>query len=383
MIKKIQIINFESHKDTTIEFSETFNVIIGDSDGGKSSIIRAISAVCYNRWSPDMMRVGEDECRITLTTGKGIVTLIKNFKEKINAYEIISFSDPKGEKIKFETIGTSVPEQVYNITEMRELELGDTKDIPNIMYQLEKHYMLAEINGKSCTSNLIARVFDKVIGLGGMEDLISEISSSMLVNKKQITKNNEKIDILRQKIHNESDIEQKEKCIDESSKLFNKIKQTQSFLKRISFYDEEINKLRSRWKLIDNRIINFESDYAKEILNKINSMSSTYNSISNIYNLYINKKKLQEQLTLNIENIKIINQQEIDNLKRRCNTLYKMDKLISKYEEKIALSNQLQVNIKKLEKEHNFLSLELEEIKIKNKICPLCGNTFKECGDKK
>jgi hypothetical protein len=53
------------------------------------------------------------------------------------------------------------------------LDLGDTKDVPNVMYQLEKHYMLSEISGKSCTSNLIARIFDKVIGLGGMEELIS------------------------------------------------------------------------------------------------------------------------------------------------------------------------------------------------------------------
>jgi chromosome segregation ATPase len=50
MLKSLRIINFESHKDTTINFTDGFNVIIGQSDGGKSSIIRAIAAVCYNMW---------------------------------------------------------------------------------------------------------------------------------------------------------------------------------------------------------------------------------------------------------------------------------------------------------------------------------------------
>ena len=218
MLKKLHVINFESHKDTTVEFTNGFNVIIGDSDAGKSSIIRALSAVCYNRWSSDMMRLNEKECIIELTTDKGMVRLIKNIKEKINAYECVKF-DEKQELVRFETVGTSVPDLVFEITGMRELDLGDTKDTPNVMYQLEKHYMLAEVNGKSCTSNLIARIFDKVIGLGGMEELISEISGSMLNNKKQITKNNEKIDQIRQKMHSESDIKEKESIISESKRI--------------------------------------------------------------------------------------------------------------------------------------------------------------------
>jgi hypothetical protein len=39
------------------------------------------------------MRVGETCCKITLETDKGIVTLTKDTKNKINAYNGIRFQD--------------------------------------------------------------------------------------------------------------------------------------------------------------------------------------------------------------------------------------------------------------------------------------------------
>lgn len=379
MLKKLHIINFESHKDTTIEFSEGFNTIIGDSDGGKSSIIRALSAVCYNRWSADMMRLNECECIIELTTEKGVVTLIKNLKEKINAYECCLFDENK--KVRFETIGTSVPDIVYEITGMIELDLGDTKDIPNIMYQLDKHYMLAEINGKTCTSNLIARIFDKVIGLGGMEELISEISSNMINNKKQITRNNESIDNLRQKMHSDLEISEKDEKINKSKKILEEIDSLQKYYDRINFYDIEINKLRNRWKNLDNKSMNIDTEKAKNILNDTNDLVLSYKNISDIFKKYEYKLDMLNNINKNIKSISSIDQNQIDELKNMCNSLYKIDKLISKFQDKNNLLLQIDKNINKYSNEYNNLSSELDIIKKESKICPLCGKPFENCGD--
>lgn len=47
MIKKVKLINFQSNKNTTLEFSPRVNVIHGNSDGGKSSFIRGICSNIY------------------------------------------------------------------------------------------------------------------------------------------------------------------------------------------------------------------------------------------------------------------------------------------------------------------------------------------------
>ena len=49
MIKKIKIENFQSHRDTELEFSKGVNVITGLSNSGKTAIIRAFQLLKNNR----------------------------------------------------------------------------------------------------------------------------------------------------------------------------------------------------------------------------------------------------------------------------------------------------------------------------------------------
>ena len=53
MIKSFSLKNFQSHKNSLITLNRGVNVIIGDSDSGKSSIARAFRAVVENRPSGD------------------------------------------------------------------------------------------------------------------------------------------------------------------------------------------------------------------------------------------------------------------------------------------------------------------------------------------
>jgi len=45
MINSLTIQNFQSHKNTTLEFDNGINIIIGQSDSGKTAIIRALNWV--------------------------------------------------------------------------------------------------------------------------------------------------------------------------------------------------------------------------------------------------------------------------------------------------------------------------------------------------
>ena len=66
-IKKVNLVNFQSHKDTTIEFDKGLNIIVGASDSGKTSILRGIKWALYNDPSGDyFIREGESECSVTI-----------------------------------------------------------------------------------------------------------------------------------------------------------------------------------------------------------------------------------------------------------------------------------------------------------------------------
>ena len=47
-IKKIELHNFQSHEYTEMEFDRGLNVILGNSDVGKTAILRAIKWALYN-----------------------------------------------------------------------------------------------------------------------------------------------------------------------------------------------------------------------------------------------------------------------------------------------------------------------------------------------
>ena len=162
MIKKVILKNFESHEDSEIEFTDGLNLLIGQSNQGKSSIVRAISLVVANQFDKEQVRTGKDFCEITIITDKGHVTARRG--ESVNQWETCK----DGESPKYyKSIGTGVPPEAMGILGMGEVIHGDVNELPNIMFQHEKHYMLSEINGKKATSNMIARMMDDAIGIGG------------------------------------------------------------------------------------------------------------------------------------------------------------------------------------------------------------------------
>ena len=149
MIKKMIIKNFESHENSEIEFSDGLNLIIGQSNQGKSSIVRALAVVVANRFDKESVRTGKDFCSITVMTEKGSVTAERG--EDTNHWII---ETPDGKKKEYRNIGTTTPPEVLTVLGMGERVHGEIKELPNIMFQLEKHYMLSEIDGKKATSEL-------------------------------------------------------------------------------------------------------------------------------------------------------------------------------------------------------------------------------------
>jgi exonuclease SbcC len=155
MISKIEINNFQSHKHTVIDFDSGVNVIVGQSDCGKSAILRALRFVIENRPAGDsVISHWAKQAEVKLHIGENVITRIKG-KSK-NEYWL-------NDKV-YKAFGQSVPEEVAAVINMSNV---------NIQRQLDGPFLLNETPGE------VAKHFNKLAHLEkidtGMRNILSWI----------------------------------------------------------------------------------------------------------------------------------------------------------------------------------------------------------------
>lgn len=214
MIKNLEIKNFENHEHTILDFSNGFNLICGPSNSGKSSILRALQVVLYNQWNPRSLRLGEKKCTIILTTERGTVKVERG--NQINQWTINPVNGPPQ---FFNKPGIQVIPEVADIVGIRFVKLGNFLIRPNIMDQLEGHFMLSSLEGEDVSGSTRAQVIDEISGLAGMEELVKKISLDNIRNTKEIKRIEVDLKELEKSKHDSSLIEKEQKIVDQSTKL--------------------------------------------------------------------------------------------------------------------------------------------------------------------
>lgn len=163
MIQTLTIKNFQSHRDSHLEFVPGLNVIVGSTDSGKTSIIRALRWLVWNRPGGEAFRSdwGGDtrvEVEVEDTIEKSLSHLIARFKSKeiTNGYSINT-------KV-LNAFGTGVPpiiQKELNITEV------------NLQMQLDAHFLLSKSPGE------VAAYFNKVAHLEKIDTATRYIMSGL------------------------------------------------------------------------------------------------------------------------------------------------------------------------------------------------------------
>ena len=144
MIRSIRLSNFQSHKETVLELVPGITAIVGESDSGKTAIIRALNWLVTNRPSGvAFQRHGTKETEVGLTTDDG--ELVRYRTAKGNGYRING--------IDLSAIRTDVPEEVTKF-------LGIDSDL-NMQGQLDAPFLLSMSPGEVAqTLNRIAHLDD-------------------------------------------------------------------------------------------------------------------------------------------------------------------------------------------------------------------------------
>lgn len=173
MIKKLEIEYFQAHKNTVMNFHKGVNVIIGDTDAAKSSIIRAIKWVVKNTsgfWFRSTFSKRGSVTRVRVTVPEGVVERRRG--KKINQY----WTSKHG---KLEAMRADVPEEVGGILRID----GDT----SIRGQHDRYFLLQDTPGE------VARKLNEVAGLDVIDKVLSSLKSKHKKSKDALIITNQEL----------------------------------------------------------------------------------------------------------------------------------------------------------------------------------------------
>lgn len=154
MIRSVHIENFQGHVDSTLEFTDGVNVIVGDTCSGKTSVLRAIKWVVENRprgteFITRTKQQGKRKvfppCRVTITTDKGRVARVR--EKGFNGYIIQKAGE---DERRFKEVGATVPEEIRDVLNF---------DAINTQEQLADFFLMMESPGQ------ISKYVSSLLGL--------------------------------------------------------------------------------------------------------------------------------------------------------------------------------------------------------------------------
>ncbi|KKK64753.1 hypothetical protein LCGC14_2981040, partial [marine sediment metagenome] len=305
MLSKLELTNIQKHSHLIINFTNGINLIIGDTDAGKSCIIRAIKFLYYNE-QPKKDAIRKEETK--KSSVKGIfdngITVERIKSNTVNAY-ILTIPGKKSER--FDAIGKVVPERIKEILQTQTIVIEKDEIILNIADQIKLPFLL----DKSGAFRM--KLFNKLTG----NDIIDKVFQGL--NK----------DILQ--------IGRTEKLEKEN------LEEGKSALKDLTKTKEicqvSLDKLAQKYTLLKKKV---------EKYNKINECKENLTSV----NQEIKEAKLQLNGIHTIKEDKIIDlKQTIERYEHLNEQLYKIKRVkkeLLEVEDKLKTTKVTEINVKDL-----------------------------------
>lgn len=379
-IEKIIIENFQSHKFTVLELDKGVNVIIGPSDSGKTSIIRAIRWVMYNEPSGDyFIRKGEIEASVTLYLSNGCIVKRGRNKNR-NYYEV---TDNYNNKEHYEGFGTNVPLEVSEILGVNKVQLSENYNLAlNISEQLDNPFLLND------TPTIKSNAIGKLAGADIVDDALQKLSKDIYGLKTELKYDNNELNLLNQKIENYKTLKNEKKEIDELKIVINNLKEKQllieklkEYKKQFKFITDSIEKYTKNLEKYKN-IIKIEKniDIINNNLIKLDFYRNSYKRLEDIdKNLQNSKNIIDKTKTLDLINQNINKSEE---LLRKYISLLQINDTHNNINDKIKLNNLTiekcsLVNSEDLLKKTNLLYSEYNKLKEISNINNSINNRIK------
>lgn len=347
-ISNLILTNFQQWKKGDIQFKEGLNVIVGNTESGKSTLFRAIGSILTGKMPEDYIRKGTKGCEVEI---------------KFNDETTFKRSRTKKDNIAnangtiFERVGKEIPFEYFNKLGKTSIEFG-SKELSLCSYsQFEPHFFItlsdydkSKLIGTICGIDIVDKIVDAI--------------------NKDIRNNNANIKFLDNKIKEQTEqheIKEKEfKMIDfKHFKLLCCIESLKQNYKKL----EELTKLQTNFNSLNFLV----EDVQKNInsLNRLNFDSNKSNKLQKLFSLQFNLQ-IYNKIENDIKNqLSKITLQQIDiNKTKQLNILFDKKQKLMSYINQIKEINE---NLMKINSNIEYLETEKRTLLADYDKCPLCG----------
>ena len=374
IIKRVQLENYRSHSNTTVEFTKGVNLILGKNGRGKTSILEAISTVMFNTKDRSGKETGKSYIKFGEKSSKVEIDFIANDGREYNLKTEFFKTKPKKQTLK-DMIGSEYDGDIQEkLEELCGIKKGFEETYENIVIAKQNEFInIFKDSGttrektfnKIFNTQIYKEIYDSFLKeaidkyKSEKENLDSKISSlkENMEDKEQIT------NFLKEEKEIEKDLQDKFKNINVVSKnLENEIKEYEiteielnNLIKNIK--DEE-SKIKKYLNILKENIIEAkQAKKAKIIVKETEKYYLEYLDIENkLKDLRENLDNLLEEQKLNTQYQNNIEKLELSNKN------LKVD--ISNLEENISKNSEKKEN---LENEISNLKIKEENLDLKLK----------------
>lgn len=345
MLKRIEIQNFQSHKNTILNLHKGVNVFVGDSDCGKSALLRSLRWAIENKSeSSSIIRYGEKSVSVSLVFDDATVTRSRD--NSGNVYELTSGKNTE----TFKAFKTEIPQAVNEA-----LNLSDI----NLQSQLEAPFLLSQSGGE------VAKVLNSSVNLSIIHESLSNI-------KKEVFRNNQEI------VSTQAQITETEEALEGFSYLAGlekKIKAYESKAKEKIELETQITELYKTLKKAQQHQTDIDSfSELPKAEKKVDSILADIEAHSELYDKRVQLNKIIKQSE--ISEYTIAFSECLLELEGNVNEILEVTDGIVKLEKAIKTLIRTSDSVEGYEEEIG--KLETEYIEEAPDTCPLCGHEMLE-----
>jgi len=280
MLKKLKLNNFQSHSDSTLEFAKGVNIICGNSDSGKSSVIRGFIWLLTNKPKGDsFIKENEDTTSVELITDKATI-IRERTHTNTGTYKI--------NDTEYSVMRNEVPEDIATL-----LNLSDI----NVQAQLDNHFLILDSPGN------VAEYLNNITKLDILTKGVDKLKSLKNEHQKELNSlEQDKTDL--ENFLNSGIIE----IVDRASKDYKYI--VELLVKKNNLYQDinRINKICNDIKIVEEqkipenklKVLNTEMEQSGKLFNKLSvlqgKIKTTKELLINISDTIVRQTAVLERL---------------------------------------------------------------------------------------
>lgn len=337
-VSSLELVSFQSHHRSKLEFSPGVNVVIGHSDHGKTALIRGLTWLIKNRPSGEEFRSNyapNDTTQVILKMKPGEIRRGRGKDTNYYWYEGIRYS----------SFGQDVPQPIVDILNIDDL---------NIQYQFDAPFLLSESPGS------VAKYLNRVINLDNIDETTKNVNTWVKSVNNKLTTIKINLEELNTEITNYPDfnlIDDQLGRLDELNKDIEINGYTIALLEQL-LIDIQISKQKLETILIPDININHLIKLSKQF-------TSTVDTLEEIEKLCLRMEQTQAKIS------------SFPTLTYNLQTLMGCSKEYEQFAVKILELVKITDNINEIDKSIINMGLEIDKCKRKfqgifPQNCPLC-----------